>query len=167
MRPTAPRCWPNRKIELSLVAYRGEFRVRRSISRVLYLYGHLSAKPVTRLLMRSTRRVCGQRHPLLSDLAPDGVYQAGVSPHRRCALTAPFHHCRERLCLFCGTFRRVAPPGRYPASCPVEPGLSSATELLLLQRPPNLLMPDSTTNKRDAGKFPHVETSKQAHRSRP
>ncbi len=31
-----------------------------------------------------------------------------------------------RLCHFCGTFRRVAPPGRYPASCPVEPGLSSA-----------------------------------------
>jgi len=26
---------------------------------------------------------------------------------------------------FCGTFRRVTPPGRYPASCPVELGLSS------------------------------------------
>ena len=26
---------------------------------------------------------------------------------------------------FCCTFRRVAPPGCYPASCPVEPGLSS------------------------------------------
>jgi len=26
---------------------------------------------------------------------------------------------------FCGTFRRVTPPGRYPAPCPVEPGLSS------------------------------------------
>ena len=26
---------------------------------------------------------------------------------------------------FCGTFRGVTPPGRYPASCPVEPGLSS------------------------------------------
>jgi hypothetical protein len=30
-----------------------------------------------------------------------------------------------RLYHFCGTFRRVTPPGRYPASCPMEPGLSS------------------------------------------
>lgn len=26
---------------------------------------------------------------------------------------------------FCGTILRLAPTGRYPASCPVEPGLSS------------------------------------------
>ncbi len=26
---------------------------------------------------------------------------------------------------FCGTFHRVTPPGSYPASCPVELGLSS------------------------------------------
>jgi len=26
---------------------------------------------------------------------------------------------------FCGPIRRVTPPGRYPAPCPVEPGLSS------------------------------------------
>jgi hypothetical protein len=26
---------------------------------------------------------------------------------------------------FCGTFLRLAPTGRYPASCPMEPGLSS------------------------------------------
>ena len=31
----------------------------------------------------------------------------------------------RRLYHFCGTFRRVTPPGRYPASCPMEPGLSS------------------------------------------
>jgi len=30
---------------------------------------------------------------------------------------------------FCGTFRRVAPPGRYPARCPVELGLSSPRHL--------------------------------------
>ena len=29
--------------------------------------------------------------------------------------------------IFCGTFRGLAPPRRYLASCPVEPGLSSAT----------------------------------------
>jgi hypothetical protein len=31
----------------------------------------------------------------------------------------------EGLCVFCGTFRRVTPPGCYPAPCPVESGLSS------------------------------------------
>lgn len=37
----------------------------------------------------------------------------------RCALTAPFHpyHASkdERRFVFCGTFPRVAPAGRYPA----------------------------------------------------
>ncbi len=35
----------------------------------------------------------------------------------------PEGHRRSALCC---TFRRVAPPGSYPASCPVESGLSSA-----------------------------------------
>ncbi len=53
-------------------------------------------------------------------------------PGARCALTAPFHpylcpprgagHRRSALC---GTFRRLSPPGDYPASCPLELGLSS------------------------------------------
>ncbi len=51
-------------------------------------------------------------------------------PAARCALTAPFHpylcsrgsHRRSALC---GTFRRLSPPGGYPAPCPVELGLSS------------------------------------------
>ena len=38
------------------------------------------------------------------------------SPAPRGALTAPFHHClfpwEHRLCIFCGTFPRVAPGGR-------------------------------------------------------
>ncbi len=53
----------------------------------------------------------------------------------RCALTAPFHPCllaarlrepRDRRSVLCCTFRRVAAPGRYPACCPWEFGLSSA-----------------------------------------
>lgn len=125
---------------------------RRSVSRVLYLCGHLSRTAIARRLQRATRRVGGPRQPLLSALASDGVYQADVSPRRRCALTAPFHlhriqgkraegkgksnlrhfslfpfasSLKMRLCFFCGTFRRVTPPGRYPASRPVKPGLSS------------------------------------------
>ncbi len=51
--------------------------------------------------------------------------------NRWCALTAPFHPylCelpRHRRFDFCGTFLRVTPTGRYPASCPVESGRSSA-----------------------------------------
>ena len=49
-----------------------------------------------------------------------------------CALTAPFHPClwperarAHRRCRLCGAFRRLAAPGRYPAPCPMESGLSS------------------------------------------
>jgi len=30
---------------------------------------------------------------VLLDLAPGGVYMAGMSPYRRWALTSPFHPC--------------------------------------------------------------------------
>ena len=33
--------------------------------------------------------------------------------------------CERRRCIFCGAFRRLAPPRRYLAPCPVKPGLSS------------------------------------------
>ena len=47
-------------------------------------------------------------------------------PDARCALTAPFHpYLILRRFVFCGTFRRLAPPRRYLAPCPLEPGLSS------------------------------------------
>jgi hypothetical protein len=52
-------------------------------------------------------------------------------PPARCALTAPFHPCRHCIAAmlgrfaFCCTFRGLAPPRRYLAPCPVEPGLSS------------------------------------------
>ena len=68
----------------------------------------------------------------LFGLAPGGVCRAGLLPGSRCALTAPFHPCHARLATdrsavsFCCTFRRLAPPRRYLAPCPVEPGLSSA-----------------------------------------
>jgi hypothetical protein len=52
-------------------------------------------------------------------------------PGPRCALTAPFHPCQPQANLwlrrfaFCCTFRGLAPPRRYLAPCPMEPGLSS------------------------------------------
>jgi hypothetical protein len=66
----------------------------------------------------------------LFGLAPGGVCRAGLLPGSRCALTAPFHPylcpCGPSAVSFCCTFRRLAPPRRYLAPCPVEPGLSSA-----------------------------------------
>ena len=66
----------------------------------------------------------------LFGLAPGGVYhRRGLLPATRCALTAPFHPYRHpkvlRRYTFCCTFRRLTPPRRYLAPCPVEPGLSS------------------------------------------
>jgi hypothetical protein len=48
-------------------------------------------------------------------------------PELRWALTPPFHPYRSynRRYIFCCTFRRVAPPGRYPAFRSMESGLSS------------------------------------------
>ena len=61
-----------------------------------------------------------------------GLPCRGVLPPARCALTAPFHPylgpCSPRRYIFCGTFRRLAPPRRYLAPCPPEPGLSSRCE---------------------------------------
>jgi len=66
-------------------------------------------------------------------LLPVGFAMPFVSPRTRCALTAPFHpYPKPRMYMrgfkavsFCCTFRRITPPGRYPAPCPVQFGLSS------------------------------------------
>ena len=70
----------------------------------------------------------GQPIASLFALAAGGVCQAAPSPGRWCALTAPFQlfSASAGSLLFCGTFRRVAPPGCWPAPCPAQPGLSSA-----------------------------------------
>ena len=47
----------------------------------------------------------------------------------RWALTPPFHpYPKLGGILFCGTFPEFAPAGISPASCPMEPGLSSDTD---------------------------------------
>jgi hypothetical protein len=69
--------------------------------------------------------------PAPLDLAPDGVYRAaqvalgaGGLLHHRFTLTGS--RVRLRRSAFCGTVPRVTPGGRYPPSCPSEPGRSSA-----------------------------------------
>ena len=49
----------------------------------------------------------------------------GLLPHRFTLACAVLERTTHRRSDFCGTFRRVAPPGDYPAPCPVESGLSS------------------------------------------
>ena len=67
----------------------------------------------------------------------------GVLLPRRFALTSN----RQKILgsgwrsIFCGTFPGVAPAGCYPASCPMEPGLSSALTTAIIQPAPILLKP--------------------------
>ena len=108
---------------------------RARISRVLsprFRTGedHFSGTRIAPGLERPTRDSgeADRFSPLLG-LAPGGVYRAAyvtVGPVRSyrtlSPLPVPEGHRRSALC---GTFRRLATPGRYPAPCPVELGLSS------------------------------------------
>ena len=66
-----------------------------------------------------------------------GFTVPALLPRTRCALTAPFHPYRSpwlaprrlRRFAFCCTFRGLAPPRRYLAPDPPEPGLSSTPDV--------------------------------------
>ncbi len=64
----------------------------------------------------------------LFGLAPSGVYRAASCYQSRGALLPHLFTLTRQAWryIFCGTFRRLAPPRRYLAPCPKEPGLSSA-----------------------------------------
>jgi hypothetical protein len=106
---------------------------------------HSSGTCVTAYLKRPTRKQhgpCLAGHPLQSaELLPYlvllrvGFALPPLLPVARCALTAPFHpyrHSRGNCWryIFCGTFRRLSPPRRYLALCPMEPGLSSTHQTM-------------------------------------
>jgi hypothetical protein len=101
---------------------------------------HRTGRPNQRLSALPRRR----RTPPYLVLLRAGFCLPPMLPRARCALTAPFHpyppprrsprraappkpaHADEgRRYVFCATFLRVAPTGRYPAHCPAEFGLSS------------------------------------------
>jgi len=93
--------------------------------------GHSSRSAVTGALKQPTRKH-GRAvlNASLFGLAPGGVYLAsGVTVGPGELLPHPFTLTRRggRTSL-CGTFPGVAPAGRYPAPCPMEPGLSSPPE---------------------------------------
>jgi|SRR4051794_4551789 hypothetical protein len=53
---------------------------------------------------------------------PQSVATCAVRSYRT---LSPLPHIAVRRFAFCCTFRRLAPPRRYLAPCPAEPGLSS------------------------------------------
>jgi len=80
---------------------------------------------------RGPRGAALRPHAPLFGLAPEWGLPCRRCCHRRGALlphhftlTAPPRGGGWR-CIFCGTFRGLAPPRRYLAPCPLEPGLSS------------------------------------------
>jgi len=102
---------------------------------------HSSSPAIAGGIKRPTRRLGRAVQPAVVCWAPPylvllraGFCLPPVLPRARCALTAPFHpypstralsRARSGRCIFCATFLRVAPTGRYPAHCPAEFGLSS------------------------------------------
>ena len=94
---------------------------------------HSSGIAVTNYLKQPTResvrnRRCEQaRVTPLFGLAPGGVYRAANCYQSRGALLPHLFTLTNRgwRYIFCGTFHGLAPPRRYLAPCPKEPGLSS------------------------------------------
>ncbi len=77
-----------------------------------------------------TRRRDGPPHCPLHGLASDGVCTAhDVTAMPVVSYTAipPLLRLAPKRYYFCCTIHGVTPSGRYPASCPVKPGLSSHT----------------------------------------
>ena len=103
----------------------GSQPISRVLSRTIISLRYASPRTSSNLPENSADHT----HVLLFGLAPNGVYPAtavassAVRSYRTISpLPAPNRRWRY---IFCGTFRRLTPPRRYLAFCPVEPGLSS------------------------------------------
>ena len=105
---------------------------------------HLSASDITIRLQRPTQKHNGPlyRFSIRScsewGLPDQPITKLSVSSYLAISPLPVF-----RRFIFCCTFRHLTVPGRYPAFCPVEPGLSSAAAFQLLQpRLPDWLKPN-------------------------
>ena len=125
----------------SNISHRGRFaqpsgmmakKWSRPVSRVLCALrrdSHSSRPSVTAWLKQPTRERRGPRHrsPIWScsgwGLPCRSVARLAVGSY---PTVSPLPAFRLRRSTLCCTFRRLAPPRRYLAPCPVEPGLSSA-----------------------------------------
>ena len=76
---------------------------------------------------RPTSRHDGQPYSLRSGLASDGVYNALSVTRQAVSSYLAFSPLpvKDWRYVFCCTFLGVTSTGRYPASCPTKPGLSS------------------------------------------
>ena len=126
---------------------------------------HSSWTRVSPSLQQPTRELgAGRpRNAPLFGLAPGGVYRAGRSPgplvssYLTVSPLPRLGNNETRRSALCCTFLRVTPTGRYPAPCPVEPGLSSPganpkrlpapTPLQLTRNPSPLQYPTSHVRK--------------------
>ena len=91
-----------------------------------------------RLLPAASSDLPGDRtgRPMVSifGLASDGVYMATCCYQRHGGLLHRLFTLTTFVAvIFCCTFLRVTSTGRYPASCPVKPGLSSPAVFRHLQ----------------------------------
>ena len=112
--------------------YRKNRAVRWPVSRVLFHSRMVMVIHLARLLPAASSDLPGhrrriaptafKRHVSLHGLAPDGVYHAqpvaslAVRSYRTFSPLPRRRRCAARRFVFCGTFPRVAPAGRYPAS---------------------------------------------------
>ena len=100
------------------------------------LSDHLSRPSVARWLKRPTWKHDGQPYRFRFGLASNGVYMCPFCYHNGGSLL----HCLSTLTFtkkavyFCCTGLGVTSTGRYPASCPVKPGLSSSVPFRLYSR---------------------------------
>ena len=102
----------------------------RVLSRVIICLGRLSPAASS-----DQPEAGGPRHRFCSVLLRMGFTEPPLLPGERWSLTPPFHPCRPKPAVsFCCTFLGVASTGRYPASCPVKPGLSSSAPFRLYSR---------------------------------
>ena len=107
-------------------------RLSKPVSRVLYLPvlagngDHLSGPDVTIGLKRPTRGQTRLLYPPIRSCSGWGLHGQPVTrlPVSSYLTISPLPRLLGAVC-FCCTFRRVTPPGCYPASCPEELGLSS------------------------------------------
>ena len=70
----------------------------------------------------------------LFGLASDGVYTAFSVTRQAVVSYTAFSPLPLRAVIFCCTFLGVTSTGRYPASCPMKPGLSSSVPFRLYSR---------------------------------
>ena len=108
----------------------------RVLSRVIICLGRLSPAASS-----DQPEAGGPRHRFCSVLLRMGFTEPPLLPGERWSLTPPFHPYRPKPAVsFCCTFLGVASTGRYPASCPVKPGLSSSAAFRRMQPRSSVLL---------------------------